>query len=182
MKTTAHTTRAAPARRSASQGLRLLAVTAAVALSAGLLQTAQAMPGGHGGGGMGMMMASPRHMDRMLDGIQATPEQRAQLQQIFGAARQELQAQRQQGQSLREQAAALWSQPSVDARAAEALRQQMQARQDQASKRMLQAMLEASRVLSPEQRQQLAERANKRGAMAKRHHQERRSLEANPGR
>jgi Spy/CpxP family protein refolding chaperone len=58
----------------------------------------------------------------------------------------------------------------------------MQARQDQASKRMLQAMLEASRVLSPEQRQQLAERANKRGAMAKRHHQERRSLEANPGR
>ncbi len=156
-----------------TQPARLLALTALVAISAGVLQTAHAAPGEHGGhgghGGPGWSMGSPRHMDRMLDSINATAEQRTQIQQILGAAREELKGQRAQGKTLREQAAAIFAQPTVDARAAEALRVQMLAQHDQASKRMLQAMLDVSRVLTPEQRKQLAERMQQRRTMMERH-------------
>jgi protein CpxP len=96
---------------------------------------------------------------RALEAVGATAEQKAQLQQILASARADLRALRDTGASQREQARSLFAQPQVDARTAEALRQQMMARQDQASRRMLQAALEASRVLSPEQRQQLAQHA-----------------------
>ena len=157
-----------------TQPARLLALTALVAISAGVLQTANAAPGGHGDhGGLGWSMGSPRHMDRMFDSINATPEQRTQIQQILGAAREELKGQREQGKTLRDQSAALFAQPTVDARAAEALRVQIQAQQDQASKRMLQAMLDVSRVLTPEQRKQMAERMQQRRSMMERHRGER---------
>jgi Spy/CpxP family protein refolding chaperone len=101
----------------------------------------------------GMVMAHPRQMDRLLDGIQATPEQRVQLKQIALDARTDLRAQREAGQALREQGRALFAQPTVDEAAAEALRQQWLARHDRASQRMMQALLEMSRVLTPDQRQ-----------------------------
>jgi Spy/CpxP family protein refolding chaperone len=63
--------------------------------------------------------------------------------------------------------------PQVDAAAAEALRQQLQARHDGASKRHLQAMLDAGAVLTPEQRQTLAARLNARREMMERHRRER---------
>jgi Spy/CpxP family protein refolding chaperone len=170
MKTTLNTLLARPAR--------LLALTTLVALSAGVLQTAQAGPGGHGGaGGPGLAMASPRHLDRMLDSINATAEQRTQIQQILGTAREELKGQREQARTLRQQSAALFAQPTVDARAAEALRAQMVAQHDAASKRMLQAMLDVSRVLTPEQRQKMAERMQQRRSMMERHRGERQQLE-----
>lgn len=143
--------------------LALVMSAAALVLTLGALQPAQAMPGAvHDGPGAAIWGGSPRQLERLLDSVQATPEQRAQLQQIYGAARVDLKAQREQGRALREQARALWTQPTVDARAAETLRQQMQAQQDAASKRRLQAMLDASRVLTPAQRQQLAQRAAER--------------------
>ena len=145
--------------------LRLALCACAVLLCLGALQPAQAMPGGaHGEPGAAMFAGGPRHLERMLDSVQATPEQRVQLQQIFTAARADLKAQHEQGRALREQARALWVQPTVDARAAEGLRQQLQAQLDAASKRRMQAMLEASRVLTPAQRQQLAQRAAERSA------------------
>ncbi|HRC37694.1 MAG TPA: hypothetical protein PK420_06460, partial [Rubrivivax sp.] len=76
--------------------LRLLAASAALALAGGLLQTAAAAPQGvHGSPGtlpaMGQMgsllMAHPRQMERLFDGIGASAEQRAQIQQIAQAAR-----------------------------------------------------------------------------------------------
>ncbi len=160
---------------------RLMALTAVVALSAGALQTVHAAPGaysGHGGGhaghaGPGAGMGYPRHMDRMLDSVNATPEQRAQIQQIMAAARADLKGQREQARTLRDQNAALFAQPTVDARAAETLRAQMQAQSDQASKRMLQARLEVSRVLTPEQRKQMAERMQQRQAKMERYRSER---------
>ena len=169
--------------------LRLLALTAVLAISVTALQSAHAAPGayagghrgGHGGshgasfGGEGM--ASPRQMDRMLDSVDATPEQRAQIKQIVASAREAGRALRAQGQALRDQSAALFAQPDVDARAAEALRQQMLAQHDQASQRRMQTMLDISRVLSPEQRQKLAERMKQRGAMMERHRGERKALD-----
>ena len=74
----------------------------------------------------------------------------------------------------------LFRQPTVDANAAEALRQQMLQQHDQASRRMLQAMLDVSRVLTPEQRAQLAQRMQQRREMMQRHEQERRQLEPAP--
>jgi Spy/CpxP family protein refolding chaperone len=116
--------------------------------------------------------------ERALDRINATPEQRAQLKAIMESARKDLAAQREGGRALREQLTQAFTQPTVDARAVEALRQQMLARHDQASRRMMQAMVEASRVLTPEQRTQMAALAKQRGEMMERHQRERRALEA----
>jgi Spy/CpxP family protein refolding chaperone len=76
---------------------------------------------------------------------------------------------------------ALFTQPTVDARAVEALRQQLLANHEQVSRRMTQAMLDASRVLSPEQRKQMAERMDQRRSMMQRHRAERDSLGGSPG-
>jgi len=104
----------------------------------------------------------------------------AQIKQITQAAAADLKAQHEAGHKLHEQGMALFTQPTVDPVAAEALRQQMLARHDQASKRVLQAMLDISKVLTPEQRQQLAERLKKRHEMMRRHHHERAELDAAP--
>jgi periplasmic protein CpxP/Spy len=162
------------------------AVIAAVLGTAALSVWAQ--PGGHGGhGGPGMqgggMMGMPLHgrmAERMLDSVNASAEQRAQVKQITERAAAEMKAQHEAGKGLREQALKLFTQPVVDANAAEALRQQMLQRHDQASRRMMQTMLEISRVLTPEQRKQLADRMAQRGDMARRHQHERQQLEGQP--
>ena len=167
--TSSSTPRIAPSR-----SLRAVLATAALAVGAAFSLPAAAAP--HHGGGFGPMGGGPR-MERMLDAVDATPEQRAQIKQIFDAARSDLRGQREQARALRQQVMTLFTQPTVDARAAEALRAQMSAQQDAASKRMLQAMLDASRVLTPQQRQQLAEKMQQRRAMMERHMNERRSLD-----
>lgn len=131
------------------------------------------------------MMGMPwqgRMLDRMLDNVKATPEQRTQIQQITRSAATDLKAQREAGRSVHEQAMQLFTQPTVDANAAEALRQQTLAQHDQASRRVLQAMLDISRVLTPEQRQQLAQRMQKHQEMAQRHMRERANLDGQPAR
>ena len=179
---------------------RLLFATALIALVASLLQPAVAQPqgeradrqhemgddagmgpmGGGMGGGMGAMHG--RHGGRLLDSVGATAEQKTQLRQIMEAARNDTKPLREAARGLHRQLQALFAQPTVDARAAEALRQQLQANREQASKRMLQAMLDASRVLSPEQRKQMAERMEQRRGMMQRHRSERESLDgAAPG-
>ena len=50
----------------------------------------------------------------------------------------------------------IFSAPTVDAAAAESVRQQLMAQHDAASRRTLQAMLDISRVLTSEQRAQIA--------------------------
>lgn len=163
--------------------LRLLAATVTLALAAGFVQTAGAQPhegpGGPGGPGMGLM-AGRHQMERMLDAVNATAEQRTQIQQIMKAAMDDLRSQREAGRKLHQDVQALFTQPTVDARAAEALRQQMLAQHDQASKRMLQAMLDVSRVLTPEQRKTLADKMAQRRSMMERHRAERESIDGKP--
>jgi Spy/CpxP family protein refolding chaperone len=93
------------------------------------------------------------------------------------AAAADVRQQRETSRGLREQAMALFAQPTVDARAVEALRQQMVQQHDQSSRRWSQALLDASAVLTPEQRKQLAERMKQRREMHERHRGERRALE-----
>ena len=144
----------------------LVVAAAAVAVSA----EAQERPPGMGGGhGMMMFGGPPEHMgrriDHMLDGLNATDAQRAQIKQIAMAAAADLRAQRDAGKGLREKSLQIFSAPNVDAGAAESVRAQMQAQHDQASRRTLQALLEVSKVLTPEQRAKLGERMKQRGAM-----------------
>jgi Spy/CpxP family protein refolding chaperone len=160
------------------------------ALSAVAEQAQPAQPGGPGGqaGHRGHMMGGERGhhgggMDmkwsgRMLDAVKATPEQRAQIQKIMEGARTDLQAQREAGNALRGQLMQAMAQPNIDANAVEQVRQKMLAQHDQVSKRRMQAMVDAARVLTPEQRKQLSERMGQRRDMMERHHRERRALEA----
>lgn len=161
-------TRSTPATK---RGLRWLAAGMVLAVSATVALSAWAGRGpgghhGHGMGGPGLFMGSPEHMNRridhLLDGVNATDAQRTQIKQIVAAAAQDLKGQREAGRSLREQSLQLFTAPTVDAAAAESLRQQMLAQHDQASRRMLQAMLEVSAVLTPEQRAQLGEKMKQR--------------------
>lgn len=135
------------------------------------------MDGPHGGPGMGgpdmMMMGDPAHMgrgvDRMLDGLGVSDAQRSQIQQIVQAAATEMRAQHEAGRALRDKGLQLLTAPTIDATAAEALRQQMQVQHDQASKRMLQTLIDVARVLTPEQRAKLGERMKlRRDAMQER--------------
>jgi Spy/CpxP family protein refolding chaperone len=170
--------------------LRLLVGTFVLALAATVAQTASAQPmggpggpGGHGHfGGPGMMAGQPHQIERLLDAANATPEQRAQIKTIVQAAQTDLRAQHDAGRKLHEQSQALFTQPVVDARAAEALRQQMLAQHDQATKRTLQMMLDVSAVLTPEQRKTLAERMAQRRSMMERHRAERAAVDGKPAR
>jgi Spy/CpxP family protein refolding chaperone len=126
--------------------------------------------------GDGMGMGGP-HMGRVLDAVKATPEQRTQIKAIMDAARTDLKAQHQAGRALHQQMQAAFAQPTVDARTVESLRAQISAQHDTASKRMTQAMLDASRVLNADQRKTLADLMAQRQAMMQRHASERATLD-----
>jgi Spy/CpxP family protein refolding chaperone len=128
----------------------------------GMMHAAMGRHGGHGGEGAMMGLFGGRGLERMLDSVNATADQRRQIQGIAEAARQEMGDPRQDRMALRQEMMALFAQPTVDARALEALRARMLAQHDSASKRSTQVMLDISRVLTPEQRQGLVERMKQR--------------------
>jgi Spy/CpxP family protein refolding chaperone len=149
-------------------------VVVAVAGTAGISAWAQPARAMHGGGGPGMFMGDPAMMshglDRLLDSVNATDAQRSQIKQIAAAAANDLKAQREQGHALRDQGRQLFMAPVVDARAVETVRQQTQALHDQTSKRITQAMLDISTVLTPEQRVKIGERIKQREDKMRAHH------------
>ena len=154
------------------RGLRRWLLAGVVAASGSFGAAAFAQHGGmqHGGPGMGtgaMFMAQPEHMNRMLDrwldGVNASDEQRAQIRQIALAAGADLRAQREAGRALRAQSLQLFAAPTIDDAAAESLRQRMLVQHEQASRRVTQAMLDTAKVLTPEQRVKMVERMQQRG-------------------
>jgi len=120
---------------------------------------------GHRGAmGMGpMMLLLGRGQDRALDLIKATPQQRADIRRIAGAARDDLRAARRDGRPRSEALLAAWTADRVDALALEAERARIAARHDAAGKRMVQAMLDLGAVLQADQRRLLAEQWSRRG-------------------
>ena len=148
-----------------SNFFRVAAIAAALAFGGAAVQ-AQPGPGGHRGG-PGMMAPGGLfggHMEHLLDAVNATDSQRSQIEAIFKAARQDLSSQRDAGKKLHEQMATLYTAANIDAAAIEALRVQMSAQHEAASKRMSQASIDAARVLTPEQRAKIAEIMKKRQA------------------
>lgn len=161
--------RAIPLTWPAKHWLRVTALSALLFAGAAAALLAQAQtPHGAGSSGPGMMMfgGSPEHMahviGRMLDGIDATDTQRSQIKQIAMSAAADVEGQRGAGRGLRDQAMQIFTASSVDPVAAESVRQQMLVQHDQASKRMLQAMLEAAKVLTPDQRAKMGSRFKER--------------------
>ena len=138
--------------------LKSLALAASLVLAAAAPAVWAQPHGGHGDRGG---MAGQRWM-AALDDVDATDAQRQQIRDIFKAARAELQPLRAQGMALHQQQMKLWAAPNIDAAALEALRKQQSALREQAGSRMQRAMVDAGRVLSPEQRAKLQERAAKR--------------------
>jgi len=153
--------------------MRLIAISVFVVAASGTVVSAQARdragPDESGGHEMMMFGGPPEHVgrsvDHMLDGLNASEAQRGQIKQIAISAAADLQSQRDAGRGLRAKAMQIFAAPTVDASAAEAVRQQISAQRDQGSKRMLQAMLDVAKVLTPEQRATLGERVSDRHAV-----------------
>ena len=158
-------------------GMKLFLAGLLVALTGTLGITAFAWAQPHSSGTMGAPFMG-RMLDHMLDEVSATESQRTQIRQIMKSAAADMKTQREAGRSLHQRAMELFAAPTVDANAAEGLRQQMLQQHDQRSKRMFDAMLEVSRVLTPEQRATLAERMKQRADMMRRHHHERGQMQA----
>jgi Spy/CpxP family protein refolding chaperone len=148
--------------------LRVGAVAAALAFGG---VAAQAQPGHHGGpqGGPAVGLFGG-HIEQVLDLVSATDAQRSQIEAIFKAAREDLKGQHEAGRKLHEQLSSLFTATNIDAAAIEAVRAQISAQQDTASKRLTQAAIDAARVLTPEQRAKIAEVAKKRQARAAARH------------
>jgi protein CpxP len=95
-----------------------------------------------------------------LDNVDATEDQKDKISDIFQKAAQDLRAghddQKEQRDAMRQAVVAL------DGAKVESLRQASMARAEQASKRITQAFLEAAAILSPEQREDLAELMERR--------------------
>ena len=158
----------APASRllSPQRALGALLVGGALVFAGGQLSQAIAQPGAHHGAHHGAQHGAHhapglpfagRGFERVLDEVKATDAQRQQIKQITDQARTDLQALHQQGRDAHQQGMAIWTSPKLDAADAEKHRQQMLAHHDQVSKRMMQAMLDVGKVLSPEQRAQAAQ-------------------------
>ncbi len=153
--------RAAWASRIAIGGVALVAVAGVGAAAAqnGLstfygpaMHVAMSHGGGMGGGFV------QRRFERIMDEIEATPEQAERLRAIFEDAREELMPMREGFHELRGEIAGLLGAPQVDRAAAERLRAERVAAMDQASRRMTEALLDAAEVLTPQQRAALIER------------------------
>ena len=142
--------------------LMVAGVVTMAAASAVVPARAEGLRGAGGHHGMMLFGGSPEHVgravDRMLDGVDASDAQRSQIKQIATQAAADLESQRAAGRGLRDRGAEVFTAPNVDARDVESLRQQMLAQHDQTSKRVMQALLDVSRVLTPEQRVKIGER------------------------
>jgi Spy/CpxP family protein refolding chaperone len=88
--------------------------------------------------------------------LDATPDQHAKVQAIVERALGDLYPLRDQHRASRDAALKLLAADTVDRAGAEALRARQIALYDQASKRMMQAVLDVAEVLTPAQRDALA--------------------------
>lgn len=147
---------------SAIGGLGLVALASAHERPADGPACGHGMPPMRGlGGGMGGMPMGGWMLDHLLAEVKATDAQRNQIHQIAEGLRQDGQVQAEAAAADHERMMALFTAPTVDAQAAEALREQIAARRDEASKHRLVAMVQMANVLTAAQRQQIAERMNR---------------------
>jgi Spy/CpxP family protein refolding chaperone len=141
-------------RLMAARGTRrklLLASLAALALAGagGFVSSARAAGPADDEAGEGMPM---RRMERILDRVGATPEQRDRIRAIWSGLRPQLRAERAQRKGLRQQMVAALTAPAVNAGEVERLRKLSMANADKLSALFTQGMVASAQVLTPDQR------------------------------
>jgi len=117
--------------------------------------------GGHHRMGQGMNPGEQQeHIERMVGmlswKVDATPEQKQKLTAIAATAVKELEPYHQKFFDAHKRAHELLLQPTMDRAALEALRAEQVASVDEASKKLVQFLADASDVLTPQQRAKLA--------------------------
>jgi Spy/CpxP family protein refolding chaperone len=154
--------------------LVLLAVALVAGLTGNMLSTAfgQGFAWHHGGfmgpmGGMGPFGGplTPAQIDDRIDRatkhmaieLDASPDQQAKIAGIAKATVNDLRPLHEKAQAARSQAIALLTAPTVDRSAIERLRADQVALAETASKRIAQAVTDASEVLNPDQRRKIAD-------------------------
>jgi Spy/CpxP family protein refolding chaperone len=151
--------------------LVLLAVALVAGLTGNMLSTAfgQGFAWHHGGfmGGMGPMGGplTPAQIDDRIDRatkhmaieLDASPDQQAKIAGIAKAAVNDLRPLHEKAHAARSQAITLLTAPTLDRSAIESLRADQIALAETASKRIAQAVADASEVLNPDQRRKIAD-------------------------
>ena len=120
---------------------------------------------GHmGGKGFGSDFMEFR-MNKMLDRVDATDEQKQKIKAIFEKTRDTLKAERKEAKAgdNRQKMIDILKAPTIDAAAVETLRADRTARMEARSKAMTAAIVEAANVLTPEQRVKLADEMQHHG-------------------
>lgn len=124
----------------------------------------------HGGyhqrmGGERISDSAPRHLDwavsRMLSDVNASEEQKTKVRSIADAALADLQKFSRQHQDSHTALLAILKAPTIDRGKLESLRAQSVQGLDEASKRLSVALADLAEVLTPEQRQQLTDSAER---------------------
>jgi Spy/CpxP family protein refolding chaperone len=133
---------------------RRVAGGVAAALLVGALGVTATQAYAFGGGGGGGFMAWRIH--KMLDKVNATEGQRAQIKAIWEGLRPQLKATREQHVQLRKQLTQAMTAPTIDPAAVEKLRQQSVQLMDKTSTIIARGFVDSARVLTPDQRKQLA--------------------------
>lgn len=151
----------------------LVAFAAGAALSAGVVALAQSAGAGmHAHHGM-MMSGSPAdmaaHIDHVLKHLYvevgATDAQKAQIDPLVKQAVDDLSALHPQAQSAHTQFVQAFTQDAIDRNSLEAAREAHMQLADQASRRIVQLIADVGSVLTPAQRQQVAEHLQQLHAM-----------------
>ena len=129
---------------------------------------AHAGPFGRGwcgpGRGAGMARAfAGRRLDRILDQVEATDDQRTQIEAILDEAFESLAELRAPGPDDKRAIVETLSRPEIDRAALEALRAGHMTTAEQASRAMARALADAAEVLEPAQRARLPEILNRFG-------------------
>jgi Spy/CpxP family protein refolding chaperone len=151
-------------------------VLGSLLVAAAVLTTQPSLAHGHRGGNEGhgqhgmMFGGGQRHIERMLDMVEATDAQRTAIKSIAAAAQAKAAPIREQHRALREQGRALLgSQGAVERGAAENLRLRMMALHDQGSKIRMDAMLDIADQLTPAQRAKIGAMMAQRGERMREH-------------
>ena len=120
-------------------------------------------------GSMQQKQGSP-HLDRMAKKLNLTAEQQSQLKALHEKQQAAIKAQRAQTLQLQAERSAAWAAPTLDSARLESLRQQEVKQFEAMSKLRLEHQFALAKILSPEQRQKMANWQKERRA----HRQEQR--------
>ena len=120
-------------------------------------------------GSMQQKQGSP-HLDRMAKKLHLTAEQQSQLKALHAKQQAAIKAQRAQTLQLQAERSAAWAAPTLDSARLESLRQQEVKQFEAMSKLRLEHQFALAKILSPEQRQKMANWQKERRA----HRQEQR--------